>query len=36
MVAGILTVYDWIGKGRPRFGKGRRMGGHAKIARFEA
>jgi hypothetical protein len=36
MVGGILTVYDWIGKGGPVLAKAGEAGDHAKIAGFEA
>jgi hypothetical protein len=36
MVAGILTVYDWIGKGGRGLAKAGEAADHAKIAGFEA
>jgi hypothetical protein len=36
MVAGILTVYDWIGKGGRGLAKAEEAGDHAKIAGFKA
>jgi len=35
MVARILTVYDWIGKGGRSLAKADTAGAHAKIAGFE-
>jgi hypothetical protein len=36
MVACILAVYDWIGKGDRGLAKAGGAAGHAKIAGFEA
>jgi len=36
MLAGILTVYDWIGKGGRHLAKTDGTADHAKIAGFEA
>jgi hypothetical protein len=36
MVAWILAVYDWIGKGGRGLAKAAELPGHAKIACFKA